>query len=183
VALRSRGALVGGVQRRGARQQAGLCTGSVRPGDAHELDPPRSYRTILICDSFGIGGHRNHDRLALRRIFDQLEPDGALHLQPAAALRRPGAGRMGTLAPADARRCGVSDIAIEGRYTGIAPRRTTRRSSSPPAARRSPLGLVEAAGPRGRAGVTFRPSRRPTVSAVGEDVVAIVRHPRAFFEA
>jgi hypothetical protein len=78
---------------------------------------------------------------------------------------------------------GLAISPIEGRYTGIAPRRTTRRSSSPPAARRSPLGLVEAAGPRGRAGVTFRPSRRPTVSAVGEDVVAIVRHPRAFFEA
>jgi SAM-dependent methyltransferase len=44
----------------------------------HELDLPRRYRTIFICDSFGIGGSRAHDREALRRIHDQLEPGGAL---------------------------------------------------------------------------------------------------------
>ncbi len=43
----------------------------------HELDLPRRYRTIYCCDSFGLGGHRIHDRLALRRIFDHLEPGGA----------------------------------------------------------------------------------------------------------
>lgn len=44
----------------------------------HELDLPRRYRTILICDSFGIGGPRTNDLEGLRRIFDHLEPGGAL---------------------------------------------------------------------------------------------------------
>ncbi len=44
----------------------------------HELDLPRRYRTIYICDSFGIGGTRYDDMRALQRIFDQLEPGGAL---------------------------------------------------------------------------------------------------------
>jgi SAM-dependent methyltransferase len=43
----------------------------------HELDLPRRYRTIFCCDSFGLGGHRNHDRLALERVFEHLEPGGA----------------------------------------------------------------------------------------------------------
>jgi len=43
----------------------------------HELDLPRRYRTILSCDSFGIGGSRAQDRLALRRVFEHLEPGGA----------------------------------------------------------------------------------------------------------
>jgi SAM-dependent methyltransferase len=44
----------------------------------HELELPRHYRTIFICDSFGIGGSRAHDRQALRRIHDHLAPGGAL---------------------------------------------------------------------------------------------------------
>lgn len=44
----------------------------------HELDPPRKYRTIYICDSFGIGGGYERDREALRRIHRALEPGGAL---------------------------------------------------------------------------------------------------------
>ncbi len=44
----------------------------------HELDLPRRYRTIFLCDSFGIGGSRAHDREALRRIRNHLEPGGAL---------------------------------------------------------------------------------------------------------
>ena len=44
----------------------------------HEFDLPRHYRTIYICDSFGIGGSRANDRLTLRRVHDQLEPGGAL---------------------------------------------------------------------------------------------------------
>jgi SAM-dependent methyltransferase len=44
----------------------------------HELAAPRRYRTIYICDSFGIGGSRWNDRQALRRIHDHLEPGGAL---------------------------------------------------------------------------------------------------------
>jgi SAM-dependent methyltransferase len=44
----------------------------------HELDLPRTYRTVYICDSFGIGGRRADDREALRRIHRHLEPGGAL---------------------------------------------------------------------------------------------------------
>jgi SAM-dependent methyltransferase len=44
----------------------------------HELDLPRRYRTIFVCDSFGIGGSRANDREGLRRIHDHLEPGGAL---------------------------------------------------------------------------------------------------------
>jgi SAM-dependent methyltransferase len=44
----------------------------------HQLELPRRYRTILICDSFGIGGSRAHDRETLRRVHDHLEPGGAL---------------------------------------------------------------------------------------------------------
>lgn len=43
-----------------------------------ELNLPRHYRTIFICDSFGIGGSRSDDREALHRIFNHLEPGGAL---------------------------------------------------------------------------------------------------------
>jgi SAM-dependent methyltransferase len=46
----------------------------------HELDLRRAYRTIYMCGVFGIGGRRDRDRdrEALRRAYDQLEPDGAL---------------------------------------------------------------------------------------------------------
>jgi SAM-dependent methyltransferase len=47
---------------------------------SHELDLPRSYRTIYMCGSFGIGGNRDHDREALRRLYDHLEPGGLLIL-------------------------------------------------------------------------------------------------------
>lgn len=40
----------------------------------HELDLPRAYRTIFICDSFGIGGHPE----TLQRCYRQLAPRGAL---------------------------------------------------------------------------------------------------------
>lgn len=43
-----------------------------------ELDPARRYRSVYICDSFGIGGGREQDREALRRIHAALEPGGAL---------------------------------------------------------------------------------------------------------
>src|SRR3712207_7059847 len=39
----------------------------------HDLDLPRMYRTIYICDSFGLGGHRQHDREALRRCYRRSE--------------------------------------------------------------------------------------------------------------
>lgn len=44
----------------------------------HQLDLPRRYRTIYICDSFGIGGQRAHDVEALRRCRRQLAPGGTL---------------------------------------------------------------------------------------------------------
>lgn len=44
----------------------------------HELDLPRTYRTIFICDSFGIGGRRDQDAEALHRCHDHLDPGGLL---------------------------------------------------------------------------------------------------------
>jgi hypothetical protein len=44
----------------------------------HALDVPRHYRTIYICDSFGIGGKRLQDAEALRRCHDHLAPGGRL---------------------------------------------------------------------------------------------------------
>jgi SAM-dependent methyltransferase len=41
------------------------------------LDLTRRYRTILCCDSFGIGGSRSADEQAMRRIHDHLAPGGA----------------------------------------------------------------------------------------------------------
>jgi SAM-dependent methyltransferase len=44
----------------------------------HQLDVPRTYRTIYMCGAFGIGGHREHDREALRRCYQSLAPGGTL---------------------------------------------------------------------------------------------------------
>ena len=41
---------------------------------SHELDLPRAYRTIYICDSFGIVGTGD----SLRRCYQHLAPGGAL---------------------------------------------------------------------------------------------------------
>jgi len=46
----------------------------------HELDLPRRYRTIFICGGFGLGGNRDDDVDALRRIYEHLEPGGVLVL-------------------------------------------------------------------------------------------------------
>lgn len=46
----------------------------------HELNLPRRYRTIIICGGFGIGGNRDWDVEALRRLCLQLEPGGRLVL-------------------------------------------------------------------------------------------------------
>jgi SAM-dependent methyltransferase len=43
----------------------------------HDLDVPRRYRTVVCCDSFGIGGSRERDEAALRRVHACLEPGGA----------------------------------------------------------------------------------------------------------
>jgi SAM-dependent methyltransferase len=44
----------------------------------HALALPRTYRTIYICDSFGLGGQRQQDAEALRRCFHHLAPGGTL---------------------------------------------------------------------------------------------------------
>jgi SAM-dependent methyltransferase len=44
----------------------------------HDLELPRRYRTIYICDSFGLGGRRDQDATALRRCYDHLVPGGTL---------------------------------------------------------------------------------------------------------
>lgn len=44
----------------------------------HELDLPRRYGTIFICDSFGIGTNRAGDLEVLRRAHAHLDPGGAL---------------------------------------------------------------------------------------------------------
>jgi SAM-dependent methyltransferase len=44
----------------------------------HEFDASRQYQTIFICDSFGIGGNRDHDIETLRRCYRQLGDEGAL---------------------------------------------------------------------------------------------------------
>jgi hypothetical protein len=44
----------------------------------HELDPPRSYRTIFVCGAFGLGSTRQQDQEALNRFYRCLEPAGTL---------------------------------------------------------------------------------------------------------
>jgi SAM-dependent methyltransferase len=51
------------------------------PQAMHELDLPRTYRTIFVCGSFGIGGTRQQDALALQRFYQHLTPGGVLLLE------------------------------------------------------------------------------------------------------
>jgi SAM-dependent methyltransferase len=44
----------------------------------HELDPPRSYRTIFVCGAFGLGSTREQDFEALLRFNEHLEAEGTL---------------------------------------------------------------------------------------------------------
>jgi SAM-dependent methyltransferase len=46
----------------------------------HQLELPRTYRTIFLCGGFGLGGNRDHDLEALRRMYAHLEPGGTLVL-------------------------------------------------------------------------------------------------------
>jgi SAM-dependent methyltransferase len=44
----------------------------------HELSLAGTYRTVYIRGSFGLGGRRDYDREALKRVYQHLEPRGAL---------------------------------------------------------------------------------------------------------
>ena len=44
----------------------------------HELDPPRGYRTIIVCGGVGLGSTRAQDEDAFRCFYDALEPGGLL---------------------------------------------------------------------------------------------------------
>jgi len=46
----------------------------------HELDPPRTYRTVFVCGAFGLGSTRAQDVEALSRLHDALQPGGTLLL-------------------------------------------------------------------------------------------------------
>ncbi len=46
----------------------------------HALDLPRKYKTIYICNAFGLGASQERDLEALRRCFAHLEEGGALLL-------------------------------------------------------------------------------------------------------
>jgi SAM-dependent methyltransferase len=46
----------------------------------HELDPPRTYRTIFVCGGFGLGSVCEQDVEALARFYENLEPGGTLVL-------------------------------------------------------------------------------------------------------
>ncbi len=46
----------------------------------HELDLPRTYKTIFVCGGFGLGSDREQDAEALARFYEHLEPGGTLVL-------------------------------------------------------------------------------------------------------
>ena len=46
----------------------------------HELAMSRTYQTIFVCGSFGIGSTRRQDALALQRFYQHLAPGGLLLL-------------------------------------------------------------------------------------------------------
>jgi SAM-dependent methyltransferase len=57
----------------------------------HALEPPRAYRTIVVCGAFGLGSTRAQDAEALARFHRFLEPRGTLvldHEVPYANARR-----------------------------------------------------------------------------------------------
>jgi SAM-dependent methyltransferase len=61
-----------------ARKRAPGATLWVSP--LHDLDPPRQYRTIVVCGVFGLGSSREQDEQAIRRLHDALLPGGTLVL-------------------------------------------------------------------------------------------------------
>ena len=109
----------------------------------HELDPPRRYRTIVLCGVFGIGSTRAQDEEALRRLHAALEPGGTLLLDK-------------EMPYADRRRwpywtAAEHDLPEPWRRPGE-PRARVRRERAPSCA-------------RGRSGSTRSTRRSPTSSA------------------
>jgi SAM-dependent methyltransferase len=81
----------------------------------HELNPPRRYRTVYCCDSFAIGGSRQLDAVALRRVFEHMEPGGAFvfsydlpQVDDPGAVGEPGASYPESW-PAEGRRARLAD--------------------------------------------------------------------------
>lgn len=62
----------------------------------HELDPPRRYRTIVVCGVFGLGTTRLQDQAALCRLHDALEPGGTLLLDNEVPYNNPSQWRKWT---------------------------------------------------------------------------------------
>ena len=100
----------------------------------HELDPPRSYRTIIVCGGFALGSDRAQDVQSLARFYEHLEPGGALVLDnevPYANSRQwqrwLREGRMDTpraWSDDDGERRGASDgseLALQTRLLGLDP--------------------------------------------------------------
>jgi SAM-dependent methyltransferase len=51
-------------------------TTNLYPLAIHELDIPRTYKTIINCGAFGLGGGRAEDFEGLKRIYSHLQPGG-----------------------------------------------------------------------------------------------------------
>lgn len=60
----------------------------------HALEIPRQYKTIYICDSFGLGGSQEKDLECLKRCYDHLEDGGALLLNIEAKYTSPEAWKL-----------------------------------------------------------------------------------------
>jgi len=60
----------------------------------HEFSIDRKYRTIYICDSFGLTGSREKDLSTLRRCYEHLMPGGALLLNIQAGYTSPESWNM-----------------------------------------------------------------------------------------
>ncbi len=56
----------------------------------HAIDLPRTYRTILVCGSFGLGSDRRRDAEALVRFREHLEPGGTLLIDTEVPYADPG---------------------------------------------------------------------------------------------
>ena len=97
----------------------------------HELDLPRSYRTVIACGVFGLGSTGEQDAEALRRFFAHLEPGGQLVLDAEARWRfddaEPGSEQP-VEAPAErGRGSDGAEYALRSRYVEVdqAERRAT----------------------------------------------------------